>query len=418
MTDAYEQTARTTALRDRGRVSFQKATAHAILDEAYHCTLTFVVDGEPRALPTLHVRLGDTLYLHGSTGSRPMLAARGVGLPVCVSVTHLDGLVLARSQFHHSANYRAVVAHGTARLVDDDAERRRVFAALVDKVAAGRAADSRPPTDKELAQTAVLALPLTEVSVKARVGGVADEPEDLALPHWAGVVPLRLTPGLPEPDAGVTATVPAYLNPDRSPWLEPATMTGEHVVLEPLDLSHVDALFAATADDEVYRWLPRRRPTSPAELAVIVTEALQLHARGLRVPWVQRSAHTGEVIGTTSYHDIDEERRHVAIGWTMIGKPWWRSGVNTDAKLLLLGRAFDVLGAERVEWHTDIYNERSQRAIERLGAVREGVLRHHRQRADGSWRDTVLYSMTAQEWPRARARLRERMAACSASPIR
>jgi RimJ/RimL family protein N-acetyltransferase/nitroimidazol reductase NimA-like FMN-containing flavoprotein (pyridoxamine 5'-phosphate oxidase superfamily) len=416
MADTYEPTARTTALRVRERVSYERATAHAILDEAFHCTLTFVVDGEPRALPTLHVRLGDTLYLHGSTGSRPMLAARGGGLAVCVSVTHLDGLVLARSQFHHSANYRAVVAHGTARLVTDDAERRSVFAALVDKVAPGRAADSRPPADKELAQTAVLALPLTEVSVKARVGGVKDEPEDLVLPHWAGVLPLRLTPGLPEPDAGVTAAVPAYLRPDLSPWLTAATMTGEHVILEPLDLSHVDGLFAATSDDEVYRWLPRKRPTSPVDLAVIVSEALRLHARGLRVPWVQRSALTGEVIGTTSYHDVDEERRRVAIGWTMIGKPWWRTGVNTEAKLMLMGRAFDVLGAERVEWHTDIYNERSQRAIERLGAVREGVLRHHRQRADGSWRDTVLYSMTAQEWPRARDQLRERMAACSASP--
>src|SRR4029079_3002897 len=146
MADTYERTARTTALREKGRVTYQKATAHAILDEAYHCTLTFVVDGEPRALPTLHVRLGDTLYLHGSTGSRPMLAARGGALPAGVSVTQLDGLVLARAQFNHSANSRAVVAHGTARLVTDDAERRAVFAALTDKVAPGRAADSRPPT--------------------------------------------------------------------------------------------------------------------------------------------------------------------------------------------------------------------------------------------------------------------------------
>ena len=97
---------------------YDRATAHAILDEAYDCTLGFVVDGEPRVLPTLHVRVGDTLYLHGSTGSRPLLAARGEGLPVCVAVTLLDGIVYARSQFHHSANYRSVVAHGTARLVD------------------------------------------------------------------------------------------------------------------------------------------------------------------------------------------------------------------------------------------------------------------------------------------------------------
>src|ERR1043165_3925206 len=134
MADTYERTARTTALREKGRVSYQKATAHAILDEAFHCTLTFVVDGEPRALPTLHVRVGDTLYLHGSTGSRPLLAARGdEGLPICVTVTHLDGFVLARSQFHHSANYRSVVAHGRARLVTGEADKLRVLTALVDK---------------------------------------------------------------------------------------------------------------------------------------------------------------------------------------------------------------------------------------------------------------------------------------------
>ena len=214
--DTYLKTERTTAKRDRGRVAYERATAHAILDEAYHCHLGFVVDGEPRVLPTLHVRIDDTVYVHGSTGSRPLLAARSPeGLPVCLTVTLLDGLVYARSQFHHSANYRSVVAHGTAHLVTDEAEKRRVMAALVDKIGRGRSADSRPPTRKELAETAVLALPLREVSVKARMGGVVDEPEDHALPYWAGVVPLRLTPGAPQPDAGITAAVPDYLVPPR-----------------------------------------------------------------------------------------------------------------------------------------------------------------------------------------------------------
>ena len=172
--ETFEPTHRTTATRDRGRISYEHATAHAIIDEAYLCHLGFVVDGEPRILPTLHVRVGDTLYLHGSTGSRPLLAARGPdGLPVCVTVTHLDGLVLARSWFHHSANYRSVVAHGRARLVTDEAEKLRVLTALMNKIAEGRADDSRPPVRKELAETSVLALPLTEVSVKARVGGGA-----------------------------------------------------------------------------------------------------------------------------------------------------------------------------------------------------------------------------------------------------
>jgi uncharacterized protein len=210
--DRYTRTPRTTALRDRGRMAYEADTVHAILDEAYFCHVGFVVDGEPRVLPTLHVRIDETLYVHGSTGSRPLLAARTPeGLSVCVAVSLLDGLVLGRSQFHHSANYRSVVAHGTARLVTDDGEKRRVFDALADKIYPGRSADSRPPTEKELAATALLALPLQEVSAKMRRGAPIDEPEDYDLPYWAGVLPLRLAPGVPEPDAGVTAPVPAGL---------------------------------------------------------------------------------------------------------------------------------------------------------------------------------------------------------------
>lgn len=209
--DGYAPTPRTTATRSRDRMSYDRAAAHAVLDEAWHCDVAFVVDGEPRVLPTLHVRVDDVLYVHGSTGGRPMLGARGEGLRVCVSVTLLDGIVYGRSQFHHSANYRSVVAHGVARLVTDDAEKGRVLHALVERTGAGRAADSRPPSRKELAETAVLALPLDEVSVRSRTGGVRDEPEDLALPFWAGVVPLRTVAGAPLTDPDVTAPVPAYL---------------------------------------------------------------------------------------------------------------------------------------------------------------------------------------------------------------
>jgi RimJ/RimL family protein N-acetyltransferase/nitroimidazol reductase NimA-like FMN-containing flavoprotein (pyridoxamine 5'-phosphate oxidase superfamily) len=406
----YQPTPRTTPVRHRDRMIHDAGVVHAILDEAYICDLGFVVDGEPRILPTLHVRVDDTLYLHGSTGSRPLLAARGdAGLPVCVAVTLLDGLVLARSQFNHSANYRSVVAHGTARLVTDEAEKLRVLTALADKVADGRAADSRPPTDKELAQTAVLALPLAEVSAKVRTGGVDDDPEDHPLPHWAGVLPLRLTAGVPQPDAGVTAPVPPYLRPERSDWLTPATMRGKHVILEPLDLSHVDGLFAASGDDDVWRWLTHRRPADRDDMVTVVATALEAARVGNRVPWVQRDAATGAIVGTTSFYAIDPVNRAVAIGHTFIGRPWWRTGVNTESKLLLLSRAFDDLGAVRVEWHTDGRNERSQRAIERLGATREGVLRRHRLRPDGSWRDTVQYSMTVDEWPAARDRLATRL---------
>jgi len=129
------------------------------------------------------------------------------------------------------------------------------------------------------------------------------------------------------------------------------------------------------------------------------------------VPWAQRDQRTGEVIGMTMYHDVDETGRSLGIGHTILGKPWWRSAMNTEAKLLLLERAFEVLGAERVFWYTDIRNERSQRAIARLGATRDGLIRRHRKRPDGSWRDSVMFAMTADEWPAAAARLRERLSA-------
>src|SRR4051812_29947906 len=188
---------------------YDRGSAHAILDEAYDCCVAFVVDGEPRLLPTLHVRVGETLFLHGSSGGRLGLASRGDGVAVCVAVTLLDGLVYARSQFHHSANYRSVVVHGVARPVTDPVEKRMAMTALVDKVGRGRADDTRPPTRKELAETNVLALPLTEVSVRVRAGGVSDDPADAGLPHWAGVLPIRRVTGAPEPDDGVSAAPPA-----------------------------------------------------------------------------------------------------------------------------------------------------------------------------------------------------------------
>ncbi|WP_319462288.1 bifunctional pyridoxamine 5'-phosphate oxidase family protein/GNAT family N-acetyltransferase [Micromonospora sp. RTP1Z1] len=406
----YPPTERTTPSRTRDRMSYDETAAHAVLDEAYHCALGFTVDGEPRVLPTLHVRVDDTLYLHGSTGSRPLLAARGdAGLPVCVAVTLLDALVYARSQFHHSANYRSVVAHGTARLVTDEREKTAVLTALVEKVAAGRSTDSRPPSRRELAETAVLALPLREVSVRARTGGVNDDPADLDLPYWAGVLPLRLTAGAPEPDAGVTAPVPAYLRPARSARLEPVVLRGQHVVLEPLDLAHAEELYAALDDPEVWRYVGSPRPTSVAEMAGHVRAALADHQRGVRVPWVQRCAATGAVVGTTSYYHPDEATRSLEIGYTQLGLAWWRTGINTEAKLLLLTRAFEELDAIRVTWQTSTLNERSQRAIERLGATREGTLRANRRRADGTWRNSALYSMLADEWPNAQVRLRERL---------
>jgi nitroimidazol reductase NimA-like FMN-containing flavoprotein (pyridoxamine 5'-phosphate oxidase superfamily) len=212
---AYTPTDRTVPTRSANRASYDRELVHAILDEAYVCHLGFVRDGAPVVLPTLFARVGERLYVHGSTGSRPLRAAGQAdpGLPVCLTVTHVDGLVLARSAFHHSINYRSVVVHGVAHDVTEPEEKRQALDALVDHVVPGRAADSRPANKKELSATAVLRLDLDEVSAKLRTGGVNDEPEDLALPHWAGVVPVQRNHGTPIPDPGLTpgTELPDYL---------------------------------------------------------------------------------------------------------------------------------------------------------------------------------------------------------------
>jgi len=243
------------------------------------------------------------------------------------------------------------------------------------------------------------------VSVKARAGAPVDEPDDYALDNWAGVVPLRLAPGAPEPDAGVTAPTPDYLRPAASPWLVAEPMHGARVVLEPLELSHVDGLLGATADPQVWRWLAAPAPASAEDMRGYVIEALRERTRGTRVPWVQRDARTGEVAGTTSFYQVDEVNRSVTVGHTIIGCRWWGTGLNTEAKLLLLRRAFDGLGAVRVVWRTDLGNERSQAALERIGAQREGVLRASTRLPDGTLRDAVQYAMTAPDWPAAQHRL-------------
>ncbi len=415
---AYQPTARTTPRRYRERAAYDADVVHGILDEALICHLGFTVDGEPRVLPTTHARLGDVLYLHGSTGSQPLLAAASApGLPVCVTATLVDGIVFSRSAFDHSLNYRSVVALGTAYLVTDPDEKRAALDALVDHVAHGRTGDTRPPTGKELAATSVLALPLAEVSAKVRSGPAGDDPANEGLPYWAGVVPLRTVAGEPAPDPSAAAPTPAYLADyrraprQRSPWFDAVPLAGEHVRLEPLGPEHVDGLLKAGADPEVWRYLSEGPPATRDEMAQSVSNALHAHAQGTRVPWALIDAATGEVAGTTSYYEVFPEPKlhHLAIGYTWLGRPWWRTAINTEAKLLLLERAFDVLGAVRVTWHTDIRNERSQAAIARLGAAREGVLRHHRLRPDGTYRDTVVFGMTAAEWPAAGAALRARL---------
>lgn len=200
MTEQYQPTPRTTGSRKADRMDYDVDAVAAVLDEALTCHVGYVMDGDPVVIPQLHVRVGRTLYLHTSTGATLGRLARAEGgVELCVTVTLLDGLVLARSQFNHSLQYRSVVARGRATLVTDPAERAQALAALIDHVVPGRSTQSRPANPKEDAATAVLRLPLIEVSLKARPGGVDDDPNDLGLPHWAGVLPVRTVYGPPQP---------------------------------------------------------------------------------------------------------------------------------------------------------------------------------------------------------------------------
>jgi uncharacterized protein len=214
-TASYTRNERTTPTRYRDRATWERDAIHAVLDAAYVCHLGFVVDGAPVVLPTIFARVGDRLYVHGSTGSRPMRGAAGQGMPVCVTVTLVDGLVLTKSAFNHSVNFRSVVAHGVAQQVTDPEELAVALDALVDHCVPGRSGEVRRPNAKELASTAVVRLVLDEVSAKTRADGADDDEEDLDLPYWAGVIPVRTVHGTPEPDASTTVELPAHLHDFR-----------------------------------------------------------------------------------------------------------------------------------------------------------------------------------------------------------
>ncbi len=196
----FQPTPRTQVKRLPKRGHYERETVHEILDSAFVCHVGFSVDGQPYVIPTNYGRAGDTLYLHGSAASR-MLKTLSSGVPVCVTVTHVDGVVLARAAFHHSVNYRSVVILGTARLVEDPAEKMEALRVFTEHVMKGRWDDVRPPNEQEMKATTVLALPLEEVSAKVRTGGPIDDEEDYGLPVWAGVLPLETIAKRPVPDA-------------------------------------------------------------------------------------------------------------------------------------------------------------------------------------------------------------------------
>lgn len=192
--------------RTKARARYEREAIHAILDDGIVAHVAFSIDAQPFVIPMLYARDGDTLLLHGSIASR-LVGALGSGVPACLGVTHVDGLVLARSHFHHSVNYRSVVAFGKAAIVNDPDEKIAALARFVDAIVPGRAAESRPPDRNELSATHVLRFAIEDASAKIRSGGVKDDAADLALPYWAGVVPQRAAYGEPISDPNVGAGI-------------------------------------------------------------------------------------------------------------------------------------------------------------------------------------------------------------------
>jgi len=204
--ETFSPTERTRVVREPHRGSFDRDTIYKILDEGFVCHVGFTVEGQPYVIPTMFARVGDAIYFHGSAASRMLRGVSG-GLAVCVTVTLIDGLVLARSVFNHSMNYRSVVALGKATLVEEAEEKIAALRAFTEKILPGRWNDARQPNEKELKATSILRLPLSEVSAKMRTGDVQDDEEDYALPVWAGVLPIRLAASEPIRDSRCDANL-------------------------------------------------------------------------------------------------------------------------------------------------------------------------------------------------------------------
>jgi uncharacterized protein len=211
MSEPYTPTPRTRLVREPQRAVYDRAVAYEILDEGFICHVGFVIDGQPFVIPTGYGRAGDSLYIHGSAASR-MLRNLDQGVAVCVTVTLIDGLVLARSIFNHSMNYRSVVVLGTAVAVQNPTEKLEALRLLSEHILPGRWVESRQPNEKEIKATLVMRLPIEEFSAKVRQGPPIDDEEDYTFPTWAGVIPLKVVPGAPidDPRLGQGLAAPAY----------------------------------------------------------------------------------------------------------------------------------------------------------------------------------------------------------------
>jgi nitroimidazol reductase NimA-like FMN-containing flavoprotein (pyridoxamine 5'-phosphate oxidase superfamily)/GNAT superfamily N-acetyltransferase len=258
--EEIKPTPRTTVNRMRKRGSYDREIIHAILDRSLVCHVGVIIDGAPRVLPTLHARIDDRVYIHGAA-SNHMLRIAAEGVEICLAATLIDGLVMARSAFHHSVNYRSAVLFGVASEVTDPERKLAAMRALVEHIAPGRWEGTRQPSPKELAATSILELPITEASAKVRTGGPLDDEEDYALPFWAGVIPLRTDALIPITDSRLTSEIamPRHISEYRSPDARSPGFAHDGVPLERIVDGFLVSTDTARLDlDVIHRFLTTR----------------------------------------------------------------------------------------------------------------------------------------------------------------
>lgn len=395
--DAYKPTARTTVRRLPKRAVYDVAAVHAILDEALVCHVSFAHEGGPVTLPMAYGRKGGTLYLHGSAGSRMLGALRG-GAPACVAVTLLDGLVLARSAFHHSMNYRSVVLFGRARELRDAAEKTAALCALTEHLTPGRWHDVRRPSKSELARTTVLAFPIEECSAKVRVGPPMDEEEDYARPTWAGVVPLRLETGPPLDDPRLLPGValPGYLDASRRPETRviPRRIDTPRLVLRPCAAEDALPFFALVDSNrrELAESLPKTvKALRSAELAgPYVADALRRWSRGEAFAYGAFLRDSAQPAGQVQVKSVDWEVRSAELGYFLDAR---RQGAGLGREMVeAVVRALDEAGFRRQFVRVLPHNAASLGLARALGFSEEGRHRAEFLTGDGSLADVVYLS--------------------------
>ena len=401
------KTEKTKLRRIPRRGHHDRETIISILDKEFVCHIGFVHEGYPVVIPTLYGRDGEFLYVHGSMASRMMKDLSG-GLPLSITVTRVNGLVLARSSFHHSMNYESVVLFGHATEVTDKAEKIHGFKAVSDHIIADRWEEVRPILDNEIKATMLLKIPIEEASAKIRAEGIKDDKADYELDIWGRHHPGSSGLGGSGPrrksqsrNTGFSISRPIFEKKKRmSLFKEDFVLENQRLRLMPSSLSDLEHLYQI-ADQRI--WAHSSTSIRNRQDMFRYLEKAGLDRQNeVRQELTVIDKLTGAYCGCSSFENISIPHRRLEIGWTWLGLQFQGKGINKIAKYLMLAYVFEQLEFERVEFRVRGTNAQSQRALEKIGAVREGRLRSYFE-AEGQRHDFIYFSILREEWPQLKA---------------